>query len=202
MVFAVAWFAAVARAEEPIEMVHGSLEVPKGLDPQVALSAIDDVAQIFTYYEPIVPRFPGVNLELTKVIRSQAPPVLEIPVSGRAVGFQVHETAHVEVTSLPASCATPGVIDGRKVVLDFGASTYNIERRIDRIEILACLEDTAGGGHRVDAVGRMYAGYKPEDPEKNMLNEKLGAKAFQIAFIQQVSAILDAVRRVWDSRPA
>ena len=61
------------------------------------------------------------------------------------------------------------------------------------------LERTARG-HTIDAVGRMYAGYKPEDPERNLINEKLGSKAFQIAFIQQVSAILDAVRMVWATR--
>jgi hypothetical protein len=168
------------------------------MDPEVALAAIDDIPRIFDYYQPIVPRFPGVNLELTKVIRSEAPPILELPVSGHAVGFQVHETAHVAVTTVNASC-TKGRIDGRKVILDFSASTYNIERRIDRIEITACLKQK-NGKNSIDAVGRMYAGYKPEDPERNVINEKLGSKAFQVAFISQVSAILDAVKRVWETR--
>jgi hypothetical protein len=181
----------------PIEEVEAVLPVPPELDDAAALAAIDDIATIFVHYQPNVPRFPGVNLDLTK--RVVSPSVLELPVSGHAVGFTVKETANVAVSSAPLVCAGPE-IDGRTVVLDFGESSRNVQRRIDRIEITACLETDLDGVRQVRAIGRMYAGWMPEDPSKSAINERLGRKAFQIAFIQQVPAILDAVREVWGDR--
>jgi hypothetical protein len=82
-------------------------------------------------------------------------------------------------------------------VLDFEDSTYNVERRIDRIEITACLGRAEDGSHQISATGRMYAGYKPEDPALNALNEAIGAKALQGAFMKQVSAVVEAVESHW-----
>src|SRR5262245_47246132 len=107
-------------AEEPVEVLEGTLQVPAGPDDQAAPAAIDDVADIFVHYEPVVPWFPGVNLELAKHIES--PSVLEIPVTGHAMGFTVQEVAHISVHSQPLSC---GTTPGRLVVLDFEDSTYN-----------------------------------------------------------------------------
>jgi hypothetical protein len=189
-VFAPAW------AEEPIKVVQETVTVPAGVDPRVALAAVEDVSRIFELYEPAIPWVPGVTIDLQKqVVSSGTPTVLALPVSGSAAGKPIVERAHVTATTGPTQCAGG---EGRRIVLDFGDSTYNIERRIDRIEIEACLAPDAGGAARITATGRMYAGYKPEDPALNPLMEAIGAKAIQGAFIRQVSPIVDAVERHWE----
>jgi hypothetical protein len=185
-----------ALAQEPIRVVEESLTVPANLDPEVALQSVADIPQIFELYQPIIPWVPGVKLDLSKeVVSADAPVVLELPVSGTAVGKSIEERAHVTATSKPTSCS--GGRDGRKITLDFHQSTYNIERRIDRIEITACLDTAPDGTAAISAVGRMYAGYKPEDPNLNPVTEAIGARALEGAFIRQVSAVLVAVQRHW-----
>jgi len=187
----------VASAEEPIRVVEDTLTVPAGLDPEVALESVDDIPQIFDLYQPVIPWVPGVKLALSKeVVSAAAPVVLELPVSGTAVGRPIDEKARVTATTMPTSC-TKGKMDGRKITLDFHDSTYNIERRINRIEITACLSTAADGTSEISAVGRMYAGYKPEDPTLNPVTEAIGARALEGAFIRQVGAVLVAVQRHW-----
>jgi hypothetical protein len=187
-----------ARAEVPIRVVEETVTIPKGLDPQKALSSVEDVARIFELYEPMIPWVPGVKLDLDKEVVSAADPiVLELPISGSAIGRPIEERARVTASSQETSCSADGRLDGRKIVLDFDDSTYNVERRIDRIEITACLAQAADGAHQISATGRMYAGYKPEDPALNALNEAIGAKAMQGAFIKQVSAVVAAVESHW-----
>ncbi|MEQ1570352.1 MAG: hypothetical protein ABMA64_32255 [Myxococcota bacterium] len=200
-----AWFAlglltvgAPAWAERPVREVSESLPVPEGMDPLVALAAVEHIPAIFELYQPIIPWVPGVSIDLEKqVVSASAPCVLELPVRGSAVGTSIAETARVTATSEPARCGPGGTEPGRKITLDFEDSTYNIERRIDRIEITACLTTGSDGSNRVSAVGRMYAGYKPEDPRFNPVSEAIGTKALQTAFIKQVSAVLVAVQQHW-----
>jgi hypothetical protein len=187
-----------ASAEEPIRVVEETVTVPSGLDPQKALSSVEDIARIFELYEPMIPWVPGVKLDLDKEVVSAADPcVLELPISGSAIGRPIEERARVTATAQETSCSPDGRLDGRKIVLDFDDSTYNVERRIDRIEITACLAQAPDGSHQISATGRMYAGYKPEDPALNPLNEAIGAKAMQGAFIKQVSAVVEAVESHW-----
>lgn len=183
----------------PIKIVQDSLVVPEGVDPQDALSSVADIARIFELYEPAIPWVPGVKIELQKeVVSSGTPTVLELPVSGNAAGKAILERAHVIATASPTTCASG---PGRTITLDFTESSYNIQRRIDRIEIEACLEPSANGKQRVSATGKMYAGYKPEDPELNALMENIGSKAIQGAFLRQVDPILDAVEAHWLDLP-
>jgi hypothetical protein len=181
---------------EPVRTVEDSLVVPAGLDPEIALASVENVARIFELYEPRVPWVPGVRLDLQKeVVSVGAPTVLELPVSGSAVGKPIEERARVTASSEPIDCdGRPG----RRILLDFDASTWNIERRIDRIEIVACLEPDSGTGEaRVSAVGRMYEGFLPEDPDRDGLMESIGSKAIQGAFLRQVEPILTAVEAHW-----
>lgn len=189
-----------AAAAEPIRTVHETVTVPAGLDPQVALASVEDVARIFELYEPAIPWVPGVSLELEKqVVSVGSPTVLELPVAGNAAGKAIAERARVTASTETVACPTG---DGRRIVLDFDDSSWNVERRIDRIEIVACLDPVAGGeGARITATGRMYAGELPEDPALNPLMESIGAKAIQSAFIRQVSPIVDAVEKHWLDLP-
>ncbi len=185
----------VARAEEPIKVVHETVTVPAGVDPLVALASVEDVSRIFELYEPAIPWVPGVTLDLEKqVVSAGTPTILALPVNGSAAGKAIAERAHVTATTEATRCATG---EGRRITLSFAESTYNIERRIDRIEIEACLDAASAGEPRITATGRMYAGFKPEDPALNPLMESIGAKAIQGAFIRQVSPIVDAVERHW-----
>ena len=183
--------------EEPIRVVQESLAVPAELDPELALKSVEDIARIFQLYQPVVPWVPGVRLTLEKeVVSAAAPVVVELPITGNAIGRPIDERAHVTATTVPMSC-TGGQMDGRKITLDFEHSSYNIERRIDRIEITACLGTKADGTREISAVGRMYAGYNPEDPKLNAVSEAIGARALEGAFIRQVGAVLDAVQKHW-----
>jgi hypothetical protein len=191
--------AAEARAEAPIKVVSETVVIPAGIDPLAALASIQDVPRIFELYEPAIPWVPGVTLDLEKeVVSAASPTILELPVNGNAAGKAIVERARVTATTELTTCPTG---DGRKITLDFEASTYNIERRIDRIEIVACLEPVTDGSNRITATGRMYAGYKPEDPALNAVLEAIGSKAIQGAFIRQVSPLVEAVERHWLDLP-
>lgn len=198
VVVLVSFVPVAASAEEPIRVVDDTLVIPDDVDPAQALESVVDIARIFELYEPVIPWIPGVNIDLRKeVVSAAAPCVLDLPVSGNAIGKAINEKARVLATSEPAACSPDGRLDGRRILLDFSASTYNIGRRIDRIEITACPGVTANGDRVIHAVGRMYAGYKPEDPALNPVTEAVGARALQGAFIRQVSAVLDAVQLHW-----
>lgn len=196
------WFVALAVStaafggvDGPIKVVEESVAVPAGLDPEVALAAVADIARIFERYQPAVPWVPGVSIALEKeVVSAGSPAILELPVSGHAIGKAIVERARVTATTEPVSCRADGALDGRVIVLSFADSTWNIERRIDRIEITACLTPDR---KRVTAQGKMYAGYLPEDPSKNAMAESIGSKAIQGAFIRQVAPIVDAVEAHW-----
>jgi hypothetical protein len=186
---------AVARAEEPIKVVQETVDVPAGVDPAAALASVEDIPRIFELYEPAIPWVPGVSIDLEKqVVSAGVPTILAMPVNGNAAGKSIVERANVIATTEVTRCATG---EGRKITLSFADSTYNIERRIDRIEIEACLDPADDGSPRITATGRMYAGFKPEDPALNPIMESIGAKAIQGAFIRQVSPIVDAVERHW-----
>jgi hypothetical protein len=186
-----------AHAEAPIREVAETVVVPAGLDPMVALESISDIPRIFELYNPYIPWVPGVDIALSKqVVSAGSPCILELPVSGSAIGKDVVERARVTATTKSVSCRGDGKTDGRQIVLSFRDSTYNIERRIDRIEITACLEEGTSS-RKIRAVGRMYAGFKPEDATKNPITETIGSKAIQGAFIRQVTPIVDAVEAHW-----
>lgn len=190
---------ATADPAAPIKTVSDSLVVPEGVDPEAALQSVEDIARIFELYEPAIPWVPGVKIALQKeVVSAGTPTVLELPVSGNAAGKAITERAHVIATSAPTTCAHG---PGRTITLDFAESSYNIQRRIDRIEIEACLERQNDGKQKVAAVGRMYAGFKPEDPELNAFLEAIGSKAIQGAFLRQVDPILEAVEAHWQDLP-
>lgn len=187
--------AAVASAAEPIRVIEDSLVVPAGLDAADALASVQDIAEIFVRYEPVVPAVPGVRLDLEKqVVSVEGPTVVELPVQGAAFGRPIEERARVTAHSGPTACP---VEEGVRIVLDFDASSYNIERRIDRIEIDACPTVGPDGAIEIHAIGRMYAGHLPEDPALNRLNEAIGARALQGAFIKQVPAVFTAVEAHW-----
>lgn len=180
----------------PVRVIEDSLLVPEGLDTEEALASVGDISQIFALYEPVIPKLPGVQLDLKKsVVQASSPTILELPVSGSAIGYRIDERARVTAQSEETSCSAS--VKGRKITLDFHASTYNIERRIDRIEITACPSVDEGGHARIDAVGRMYSGYLLEDPKLNAFSEAIAAKALQGAFIRQVPAVFSAVERHW-----
>lgn len=183
--------------EKPIRVVQESLRIPATLTPELALASVEHIAQIFQLYEPVVPWVPGVRLTLEKeIVSATAPVVVELPIVGSAMGKAIDERAHVTATSIVLSC-TPGKTDGRKITLDFHASSRNIERRIDRIEITACLGTAPDGTAEITAVGRMYAGFLPEDPSLNAVSEAIGARALEGAFMRQVGAVLAAVQLHW-----
>lgn len=189
-------------AEAPIREVSESLPVPVGVDPVDALASVDDIPEIFALYEPVIPKLPGIQIDLEKQVVSRGTPcILELPVSGKVIGKDIVEKARVTATAQQTSCGGTGKLDGRKITLSFDDSTYNIERRIDRIEIIACLGADPDGTPRISATGRMYAGYKPEDPELNAFTEAIGAKALQGAFFRQVPAVLEAVQQHWTTLP-
>jgi hypothetical protein len=179
-----------------LRVVEDSLDVPAAIEPQAALDAVSDIARIFELYEPSIPWVPGVKIHLEKqVVSTGEPTVLELPVTGNVAGKDIVERARVTASASPTTC--DGNLPGRTVLLDFEASSYNIERRIDRIEIEACLRPAVNGVQRIDATGKMYAGFLPEDPALNGMMESIGAKAIQVAFFKQVEPILDAVVRHW-----
>ncbi|HHO53389.1 MAG TPA: hypothetical protein ENK18_21590 [Deltaproteobacteria bacterium] len=188
-------------AGEPIRVVEGSLEVPAEMSPEDALASVSDISRIFELYEPVVPKIPGVQVDLAKeVVSIEAPTILELPVSGNALGRKIEERARVTAVAEEILCPGPGTPSagaGRKITLDFSASSYNIERRISRIEITACPTVDRRGHQQIEAVGRLFAGYLPEDPSLNALSESIGARALQGAFIKQVPAMLSAVEAHW-----
>lgn len=190
-------------ASEPVREVRGSLDVPAELTPEAALASVGDISTIFALYEPVIPKIPGVQVDLDKqVVSASAPTVLELPVRGSALGRKIEERARVTAVTEETPCAGPGTPDGpigRKITLDFTASSYNIERRISHIEITACPSVDRQGHPKIEATGRMFAGYLPEDPGLNAISESIGAKAFQGAFIKQVPAMLSAVEAHWAS---
>lgn len=182
--------------DAPIKVVSELVDVPPELGPEAALDAVEDVARIFELYEPLIPWVPGINLDIGKEIVSSQPPfLLDLPVDGVAIGRHIDERAHVLASTRRVSC--PLGVEGREIVLDFSGSSYNVSRRINRIEITACPITAVDGAHKIAAEGRMYAGPLPQDPRLNALNEAIGAKALQTAFIRQVSPVLDAVERRW-----
>ena len=198
----VAWSpAAAANAPNaPIRVVEEALPIPAGMDTEAAMASVVDISQIFQLYEPVIPKVPGVRLDLDKeVVSIEGPTILELPVSGAAFGHRIDERARVTAHAEPTACTPSGVADGRKITLDFESSSYNIERRIDRIEITACPAVDKHGNEAINAVGRMYEGYKPKDPSMNPISEAIGAQAFQGAFIKQVPAVLSAVKAHWAS---
>jgi hypothetical protein len=193
------WTAAHAApaVAEPVRVVEEVVPLPPGLTIEQALASVDDIPQIFELYEPAIPRIPGVDVALTKhVVSPVSPAVLELPVSGNAIGFKFDERARVTASTEPLACAADGA-EGRRITLDFQASSYNIERRIDRIEITACPERSADGEIVLRATGRMYEGFNAQDPEKPALSEAIGRKALQSAFMKQVTPILTAVQVHW-----
>jgi hypothetical protein len=186
---------------EPVRVVEETVPVPAGMTVEQALASVEDIPRIFDLYEPAIPRLPGVDVVLSKQVISTGstkgalPAILELPVRGNAVGYKFDERARVTASTTRQACADGA--QGRRINLDFHASSYNIERRIDRIEITACPEHDSDGDIVIRAVGRMYAGFKPQDPEKPALSEAIGSRALQSAFIKQVSPILTAVQLHW-----
>ncbi len=195
----------IGHADEPIRVVEAALEIPEALSVEEVLDSVEDIPEIFGLYEPVIPKLPGVQIDLAKeVVSAEAPTILELPVKGSALGRKIEERARVTAVTEIAVCGddTGAEGTGRKIVLDFTSSSYNIERRIDRIEITACPGHDRRGRPQIEAVGRMYAGYLPEDPSLNALSESIGAKAFQGAFIKQVPAMLSAVESHWTTLKA
>ncbi|MEZ4238977.1 MAG: hypothetical protein R3F59_23055 [Myxococcota bacterium] len=183
-------------AEEPVRVVEETVPLPPGLALEEALQSVEDIPGIFALYQPLVPKIPGIDVALSKeVVSASVPAVLELPVSGNAIGYKFTERARVTASTEHLVCPTG--FDGRKIVLDFHASSYNIERRIDRIEIVACPEVDDDGSTLIRATGRMYEGFKPQDPDKSAISEAIGSRALQTAFIKQVSPILTAVQARW-----
>ena len=185
---------ALASNEVPIREVESTLAIPSGMSTTEAMQSVDELDLIFARYEPVVPWVPGVQMSLDKQIVSTGPMVVQMPVDGSAFGHEIVETARVTATTTTIACEG---VEGRQITLDFEASSYNIERRIDRIDITACPATDADGVTVLHTVGRMYAGYKPEDPELSALKEAVGARALETAFIKQVPAVLDAVEQHW-----
>ncbi len=190
---------ASAHASDPVKVVEETLGIPAGMDAAEALASVEDVAAIISHFEPVVPRLPGVRLELDKeLVSAEGPTVVELPVEGSAFGHDVDEVARVTVGTTAASC---GEDEGVLITLDFTSSSPNIERRIDRIEITACPHVGDDGEALILATGRMYAGALPIDPSLNTLKEHIGAKALQSAFIKQVPAVFSAVESHWSDQP-
>lgn len=189
-----------AAAAAPIKSVHDSLRIPEGMDVEQALAAVEDLTVVFDHYEPAVPWVPGVQLELDKrVVSPIDPTIMGLPVQGTAFGRVIDEWAQVTASTEPLVCA-PG-LNGLRIDLSFAGSSHNVERRIERIEIRACPRAGADGVLYIDATGDLYEGPLPRDPALNALNENLGAKAIQTAFIKQVPAVFAAVERTWAAAP-
>lgn len=185
-----------AAEPEPIKVVEDALAVPAGMSAAEALAAVDDLPLIFEAYQPVVPKVPGVKLGLTKeVLSTEAPVVMALPVEGAAFGRPITEQAQVTATSWPLTCDTGEA--GLAIELSFAGSSWNVERRVDRIEITACPRVDEHGGVFIDTRGALYEGALVRDPEKNALEEGIGAKALQTAFLKQVPAVFDAVERTW-----
>jgi len=186
---------AVADAPAPIRVIEDSLSVPEGMEAEEALRAVADLAALFAIYEPVVPWIPGVKLDLEKEIVSvEGPVVVELPVEGAAFGRPIEERARVTATTAPMVCEEG---EGLVIHLAFDASSYNIERRIERIEITACPRTAEDGRVHIDAIGSLYEGHTPRDPDLNAFNENIGAKALQTAFLKQVPAVFEAVEHYW-----
>jgi len=186
---------ATTLAAVPIRVVEDSLLVPDGLDPAQALEAVEELGAIFELYEPVVPWIPGVKLDLEKqLLSAEGPLIMEMPVEGAAFGRTIDERARVTARTEPIAC---GDLQGVRIDLEFDASSPNIERRIDRIEIVACPRIADDGTVYIDATGSLYEGYLPRDPALNAFNENVGAKALQTAFLKQVPAVFDAVEHHW-----
>ncbi len=189
-------------ASEPVKVIEDALTLPDGMHAAEALASVKDVAAIFDLYEPVIPKVPGVKLELEKqMLSAEESTILELPVRGATFGRTIDERAHVTAETAPIACADPSLLDGMLITLDFSASSYNIERRIDRIDITACPQVDKHGQTVVNVVGKMYEGYLPQDPDLNHINEAIGAKALQSAFIKQVPAVFAAVEAHWQTLP-
>jgi hypothetical protein len=184
-----------ALADAPIRVIEDSLVVPAGLDAADALAAVEDLGAIFALYEPVIPWIPGVKLHLHKEILSvEGPVVMALPVHGAAFGRRIEERARVTASTEPMICNEG---NGVRITLDFDASSRNIERRIDRIEITACPRTEQDGAIKIDVTGALYEGDLPRDPSLNAFNESIGANALQTAFLKQVPAVFDAVVFYW-----
>jgi len=186
---------ALADGPAPIRVIEDSLEVPEGMTVTEALSAVEDMATLFELYEPVVPWIPGVKLDLEKeLVSAESPVVVELPIAGAAFGRTIEERARVTATTTALTCPEG---EGLRIELAFEASTHNIERRIDRIDIAACPRTTAEGLVYIDARGELFEGHTPRDPDLNAFNENVGAKALQTAFLKQVPAVFEAVEQSW-----
>ena len=184
-----------AAADVPVHVVEASLSVPDGMTPAEALAAVDDLGAIFALYEPVIPRIPGVRLDLEKeLLSSEGPIVVQLPVDGAAFGMAIREQARVTATTAPIACAEG---PGFSIELSFDDSSWNIERRIDRIEITACPRTGVDGTVVIDATGSLFEGVLPRDPNLNGFNENIGARALQSAFLKQVPAVFEAVENYW-----
>ena len=183
----------------PVRVVEESLSVPEGMDVAEALAVVEDLSSVFAHYQPAVPRVPGVSLELGKeVVSPGAPVVVALPIEGAVFGRVIDERAQVTATSWSAPC--PDGAEGLRIDLVFDGSSYNVARRVDRIEIQACPRADDEGALYIDTTGALFEGPLPRDPELNALHESIGATALQKAFLRQVPAVFDAVRETWEIR--
>lgn len=188
-----------ASAATPARVIEASLQVPAGMDADEALAAVDDLPAIFADYEPVVPWVPGVRMELAKeVISTEAPVVMALPLAGSVFGRSITERAQVTALVSPHACASGTA--GRRIELSFVGSSHNVERRVDRIEIVACPRDGSDGSLWLDARGELFEGHLPRDPKLNAFEENIGARALQTAFIRQVPAVFEAVEHTWAVR--
>lgn len=185
--------------EEPAKTVTKTVSVPSHLTLERALESIEDVPAIFDRYKPVVPWVPGVKMEITKEVISRGrPAVVALDLDGSApFAGTIDERALVSATVKDITC-TGNLLstNGRMIQLDFKGSTRNVERRVKRIDIRVCASGTAAAP-KLTAVGNLYEGYLPIDPDKPEFGEKVAANAIQTAFIKQVEPLVDAVHDLW-----
>lgn len=189
-----------ARAEEPAKTVTKTVSVPTHLTLERALESIEDVPAIFDRYKPVVPWVPGVTMEITKEVISRGrPAVVALDLDGKApFAGPIDERALVSATVTDITCSGNLLsANGRMIRLDFKGSTRNVERRVNRIDIRVCASGTAAAP-KLTAVGNLYEGYLPIDPDKPEFGEKVAANAIQTAFIKQVEPLVDAVNDLWN----
>jgi len=204
------WLISLAPVASPlasdkiIKTAKRTVAVPSPLTLERAVDAFDDIPAIFDEYQPEVPWVPGVSLEIKKEVISRGrPAVVMLHLDGKApfVSGGIHEKALVTASVMPFTCGrnytTP---TGKKILLDFKGSTRNVERRVDRIEIQVCGGRTSRGAAEVTAIGNLFEGYLPIDPDKNGTAESIAANAIQTAFIKQVEPMVDAVKAVWEKQ--
>jgi hypothetical protein len=186
-------------AEDPAKTVTKTVSVPSHLTLDRALEAIEDVPAIFDRYKPVVPWVPGVTMEITKQVISRGrPAVVALDLDGKApFAGPIDERALVSATVTDITCSGNLLsANGRMIHLDFKGSTRNVERRVNRIDIQVCASGTAAAP-KLTAVGNLYEGYLPIDPDKPEFGEKVAANAIQTAFIKQVDPLVDAVNDLW-----